>query len=80
MMKRYVMVPVMDSVHVAEGYENVCENCPDWGPKCETCDAFVPTVIDKFHIKEITLCQMDICGIPVGHPYVVKETFIDEQR
>ncbi len=80
MMKRYVMVPVMDSVHVAEGYENVCENCPDWGPKCETCDAFVPTVIDEFRIKEITLAQMDICGIPVGHPYVVKETFIDESR
>ena len=60
------------------GMKNVCENCPDWGPKCETCDAFVPTVIDKFRIKEITLAQMDICGIPVGHPYVVKETFIDE--
>ena len=47
------------------------------GPACETCDAFVPTVIDSFRIKEVTLVQMDICGIPVGNPYVVKERFID---
>lgn len=70
--KEYRLAPVMESVHIKEGYENVCENCPNWGPTCETCDAFVPTVIDEFRIKEITLCQPSIYGIPVGRPYEIK--------
>ena len=69
--KEYRLEPIMDSVHIKEGYENVCENCPDWGPACETCDAFVPTEIDEFRVKEVIMCQMTIGGIPVGEPYQI---------
>jgi len=56
----------MDSVHVMEGYENVCE-------ACEECDVSVPLVTDEWEVKEVTMRQMTLCGIPVGHAYEVEE-------
>ena len=64
-------VPDMKSVHVMDGCENPCEECKDWGNKCEDCDVSVPLVADKWKEKEITYRQMTICGIPAGEPYRV---------
>ena len=50
--KEYYKVPKVESTHVQEGYENTCENCPDWGEACETCDVVVPLVTDEFKIIE----------------------------
>lgn len=66
------MVPDMKSVHVMNGQDNPCEECEDWGPKCEKCDVSVPLVADRWEKKETTYRQMTICGIPVGEPYVVE--------
>ena len=45
--KEYYLAPNLDHTHVAEGYENVCEDCEMWGEQCEVCDAFVPLVTWK---------------------------------
>lgn len=66
------IVPDMNSVHVMDGCENVCEECEDWGEKCETCNVSVPLVADKWEEKEITYTRMTICGIPVGEPYKIE--------
>ena len=68
--KEYRLVPIIETVHVVNGYDNSCETCEDWGEKCETCDAFVPIASD-YEFKEVTMGQMTICGIPVGDPYEV---------
>ena len=70
--KEYRLFPIMDSVHVVEGYDNPCETCENWGYACESCNVSVP-VISDFRIKEVTIGQMTICGIPVGNPFEVKE-------
>ena len=70
--KEYIFAPIMETAHVVEGYENVCENCENWGEACETCDAFVPITSD-YEFKEVTMGQMLICGIPVGNPYEVQK-------
>lgn len=44
------------------------ETCGDWGEKCELCDTCVPLTCN-FEIKEVTMKQMTICGVPVGIPY-----------
>lgn len=67
------LVPKMDSVHVMEGYENVCETCEKWGEACEECDVSVPLVTDEWEVKEVTMRQMTLCGIPVGHAYEVEK-------
>ena len=64
------VVPIVDTVHIVDGYDNPCEACEDWGEKCEFCNAFVPLTSD-YEIKEVTMAQMTICGIPVGTPYEV---------
>ena len=62
------LVPVLDTMHVADGYENICESCDQWGVACESCDVSVP-IIGEFEAKEVKMCQPTICGIPVGRPY-----------
>lgn len=70
--KEYRLIPIMDTVHVVEGYDNPCETCEHWGHKCETCNVSVP-IISDYEFKEVTMGQMLMCGIPVGEPYEVKE-------
>lgn len=70
--KEHIFAPIMETAHVVEGYENVCENCENWGETCETCDAFVPITSD-YEFKKVTMGQMLICGIPVGNPYEVQK-------
>ena len=65
------LFPIVETVHVIEGYDNLCETCENWGDKCEFCDASVPITCD-FEFKEVTMGQMLVCGIPVGDPYEVK--------
>ena len=62
------LVPIIDTTHVVEGYDNPCETCENWGDKCESCNVSVPITCD-FEIKEATMCQMTMCGIPIGTPY-----------
>lgn len=69
--KEMRLVPDMDSMHVMEGYENICEGCENWGEACEACDAFIP-VVGNLVLREVTYRQMAICGIPVGEPYPVE--------
>lgn len=69
--KEQYLVPDMDSVHVKDGYENVCENCEKWGSACERCNVSVPLVADRMVVKEREMAVMTICGIPVGTPYEV---------
>lgn len=66
------LVPIIETVHIVDGYDNPCETCEDWGEKCEFCDVCVPITSD-FEFKEVTMGQMLICGVPVGEPYEVKE-------
>ena len=68
--KEYRLVPIIETAHVLDGYDNHCETCESWGEKCETCDACVPITCD-FKFKEVTMGQMLMCGIPVGNPYEV---------
>jgi hypothetical protein len=70
--KEQRLVPIIDTTRVVEGYDNPCETCENWGDKCESCGIFVPIRCD-FEIKEVTMCQMTMCGIPIGTPYEVKE-------
>ena len=37
------------------------------GEPCEFCDVCVP-ITCEFEPKEITVRQMTLCGIPIGHP------------
>jgi hypothetical protein len=66
--KEQRLVPIIDTTHVVEGYDNPCETCENWGDKCESCNVSVPITCD-FEIKEVTMCQMTMCGIPIGTPY-----------
>lgn len=66
------LVPKIETVHIADGYDNTCESCEEWGEKCEFCNVFVPLTSD-YEVKEVTMAQMTICGIPVGTPYEVNE-------
>lgn len=66
--KEQRLVPIIDTTHVVEGYDNPCETCKNWGDKCESCNVSVPITCD-FEIKEVTMCQMTMCGIPIGTPY-----------
>lgn len=70
--KEKLVVPKMDSVHIKEGYENLCDNCMK-DIDCEFCDVSIPIVADKWEVKEVTMRQMTLCGIPVGYPYEVEE-------
>lgn len=70
--KEYRMIPIENTVHIIDGYANPCEICENWGDACETCDAFVPLTCD-FEVKEVTMGQMLICGVPVGDPYEIDE-------
>ena len=72
--KEYYLVPDLDHTHVAEGYENVCEDCEMWGEQCEVCDAFVPLITDKYNVEEVEYGQIVLCGIPIGHAYEVSRT------
>ena len=62
------LVPIIETVHVLEGYDNPCETCEDWGEKCECCDVCVPLTCD-FEVKEVTMRQITMCGVPIGTPY-----------
>lgn len=64
-------IPKMDTVHVAEGYDNPCEECEEWGETCEVCRVSVPLVADEYEVFEIEMGVMNLCGIPVGHPYQI---------
>lgn len=66
--KEQRLVPIIDTTRVVEGYDNPCETCENWGDKCESCNVSVPITCD-FEIKEVTMCQMTMCGIPIGTPY-----------
>lgn len=66
------LVPKIEMVHIVDGYDNPCEYCEECGEKCEFCDVSVPITSD-YEIKEVTMAQMTICGIPVGTPYEVNE-------
>ena len=70
--KEQRLVPIIDTTRVVDGYDNPCETCEDWGYKCESCNVCVPITCD-FEIKEVTMCQMTMCGIPVGRPYEVNK-------
>lgn len=70
--KEQRLVPIIETTRVVEGYDNPCETCENWGDKCESCNVSVPITCD-FEIKEVTMCQMTMCGIPIGTPYEVKE-------
>ena len=70
--KEQRLVPIVETAHVIKGCDNPCEACEDWGEKCEFCDICVPLTCD-FEVKEVTMGQMLICGVPVGNPYEVKE-------
>lgn len=66
--KEQRLVPIIETTRVVNGYDNPCETCEDWGYKCESCNVSVPITCD-FEIKEVTMCQMTMCGIPIGTPY-----------
>ena len=66
------IVPNIETVHILDGYDNPCESCEEWGEKCEFCDVSVPITFD-YDIKEVTMIQMTMMGIPVGTPYEVNE-------
>lgn len=66
--KEQRLVPIIETTRVVDGYDNPCETCEDWGYKCESCNVSVPITCD-FEIKEVTMCQMTMCGIPIGTPY-----------
>lgn len=70
--KEYRLVPIIDTAHVVDGFDNPCDTCENWGDACESCDAFVPITSD-YEFKEVTMGQMLICGVPVGSPYEVKD-------
>ena len=65
------LFPIEGTTRVLDGYVDVCESCEDWGEKCEFCDAFVPITCD-LDVKEVTMAQMTLCGIPTGHPKEIK--------
>lgn len=64
-------VPDLEKSHIAEGYDNICSDCDEWGEKCESCAVSVPIECDV-HFKEVKMAQMTICGIPVDTPYEIK--------
>ena len=66
------IVPKIETVHIIDGYNNLCEFCEDWGEKCELCDVCVPLTSD-YEIKEVTMAQMTMYGIPIGTPYEVNK-------
>ena len=66
--KEQRLVPIIETTRVVEGYDNPCETCENWGDKCESCNVSVP-ITCNFEIKEVTMCQMTMCGIPIGTPY-----------
>lgn len=67
--KRFV--PDLNHTKVADGYENVCESCADWGRACETCSACVPLINGRYHVEEQQFVQYTLCGIPVGVPCAI---------
>lgn len=67
--KEKIMVPDVDTVHIADSCKNLCEECEEWGEQCESCDASVPLTADKWIEQEIICRLVCICGIPVGVPY-----------
>lgn len=68
--KEQRLVSIVETSHVVEGYNNLCETCEDWGEKCESCDICVP-ITCNYEFKEVTMGQMTICGIPVGSSYEI---------
>ena len=66
------VVPKIETVHILDGYDNPCESCEDWGEKCEFCTVSIP-ITSEYIIKEATMAQMTMCGIPIGSPYEVSE-------
>ena len=69
--KEQRLVPIMETAHILDGYDNPCETCEHWGYKCESCGVSVPITCD-FEVKEVTMRQMLICGIPTGRPWEVQ--------
>lgn len=70
--KERIMVPIPGTDKIVDGYDNPCEECEDWGEPCEFCDVCVP-ITCEFEPKEITVRQLTLCGIPVGHPQYIFE-------
>jgi hypothetical protein len=68
--KEQRLVPIIETARVLDDCENVCETCENFGELCESCNASVPITCD-YEFKEVTMCQLTICGIPVGCPYEV---------
>ena len=68
--KEHRVAPIIDTVHILDGYDNPCESCEKWGERCEFCDVSVPLTSD-YEIKEVTMAQMTMYGIPIGTPYEV---------
>lgn len=66
------IVPKIETIRILNGYDNPCESCEEWGEKCEFCDVSVPLAAD-YEIKEVTMAQMTMYGIPIGHPYEVNK-------
>lgn len=66
------VIPKIETVHIVDGYDNPCESCEEWGEKCEFCDVSVPLTSD-YEIKEVTMVQMIMYGIPIGSPYEVNK-------
>ena len=69
--KEYRLIPIIESTHVVDGYDNPCETCENWGEACESCDVCVPITCD-FEVKEVIMRQFLMCGIPVGIPWEEK--------
>lgn len=70
--KRAHIIPDPKTIHVADGFENPCEECENWGEECEICNASVPLVADK-HVMELEeKHQVVMCGIPVGRLYKIR--------
>lgn len=70
--KEQRLVPIVETTRVLEGHDNPCETCENWGYQCESCNVSVPITCD-FEIKEVTMRQLLMCGIPVGRPHEVNE-------
>lgn len=64
------LLPKEGSEHIPVEYRNVCENCM-LDIDCECCDISIPLVMTEWEVKEVTMRQNTLCGIPVGHPYEV---------
>ena len=67
--------PKLETAHIADGCEDVCSSCENWGEACETCRVCIQVECD-FGVKEITMDVVTLCGIPIGTPYEVGREYI----